>query len=375
MRKQLGRLFFRRRDNTLTRHAVLDKASMDSGSGAGMAGQRGRSMIEMLGVLAIIGVLSIGGIALYRRVVNNHQANTILDDANRLAFVITERGNFPVNDNIVGIEFNQTSPYSIVPFVGQRSGQYGIMVENVPKGVCEPLVDKASVEYKVRVMPYNSTEFIDQIADTGLVYDSYHKDICINDVNDVVLFFGNTSAQCNKPEEGEDYTKCNRNADCCGTHFWAFENLDVCPVEGPGTCRLVSDYGTGTGDDTKTVNGQKFIRSSAAMSWWSAENWCKQQNMEIANRDSLGCKHVAGGNYCTEFEDDAPDGGTSSGLGYNGSVLRLLQTSPSPLWRSGYYWIDNGTTGCYTYFISLNDSHINYADRRNSDHILRALCK
>jgi len=43
--------------------------------------QSGRSMIEMLGVLAIIGVLSIGGLAGYTMAMNRHRANTLLNDA------------------------------------------------------------------------------------------------------------------------------------------------------------------------------------------------------------------------------------------------------------------------------------------------------
>ncbi|MGN1091796.1 MAG: hypothetical protein ACI4RJ_04850 [Alphaproteobacteria bacterium] len=43
--------------------------------------QNGRSMIEMLGVLAIIGVLSIGGLAGYTMAMNRHKANVLLDDA------------------------------------------------------------------------------------------------------------------------------------------------------------------------------------------------------------------------------------------------------------------------------------------------------
>ena len=58
--------------------------------------QFGRSMVEMLGVLAIIGVLSIGGLLGYRRAVNKYQANTILDDVNRFAFTIIERS--PLSD-------------------------------------------------------------------------------------------------------------------------------------------------------------------------------------------------------------------------------------------------------------------------------------
>jgi len=40
--------------------------------------ESGRSMVEMLGVLAIIGVLSVGGIAGYRMAMNRHQVNTFL---------------------------------------------------------------------------------------------------------------------------------------------------------------------------------------------------------------------------------------------------------------------------------------------------------
>ena len=40
----------------------------------------GRSMIEMLGVLAIIGVLSIGGLAGYKIVMNYHRANETMHD-------------------------------------------------------------------------------------------------------------------------------------------------------------------------------------------------------------------------------------------------------------------------------------------------------
>ena len=41
--------------------------------------ETGRSMVEMLGVLAIIGVLSIGGIAGYTMAMNKYEANQIVN--------------------------------------------------------------------------------------------------------------------------------------------------------------------------------------------------------------------------------------------------------------------------------------------------------
>ena len=50
--------------------------------------QSGRSMVEMLGVLAIIGVLSVGGIAGYSLSMRRHRANQIVDIASKYALTI-----------------------------------------------------------------------------------------------------------------------------------------------------------------------------------------------------------------------------------------------------------------------------------------------
>ena len=41
--------------------------------------EQGRSMIEMLGVLAIIGVLSVGGINGFSKAMDAHKVNTIVE--------------------------------------------------------------------------------------------------------------------------------------------------------------------------------------------------------------------------------------------------------------------------------------------------------
>ena len=50
--------------------------------------ESGRSMVEMLGVLAIIGVLSIGGIAGYTMSMRKHRANQVADALNKYSFLI-----------------------------------------------------------------------------------------------------------------------------------------------------------------------------------------------------------------------------------------------------------------------------------------------
>lgn len=76
--------------------------------------QSGRSMIEMLGTLAIIGVLSIGGIAGYNYAINKHRANQVLQDI-RLIYQETKYPNMVhqiiTNGAFPNMELETQSPY------------------------------------------------------------------------------------------------------------------------------------------------------------------------------------------------------------------------------------------------------------------------
>lgn len=50
--------------------------------------EQGRSMIEMLGVLAIVGVLSVGGIAGYSKAMNKFKTNKAIDQVNMIGTAI-----------------------------------------------------------------------------------------------------------------------------------------------------------------------------------------------------------------------------------------------------------------------------------------------
>ena len=66
--------------------------------------EHGRSMVEMLGVLAIIGVLSIGGIAGYTLSMRRYRANQVLDAANKYALIVYgECQQAVINGDITGL--------------------------------------------------------------------------------------------------------------------------------------------------------------------------------------------------------------------------------------------------------------------------------
>lgn len=67
--------------------------------------EQGRSMIEMLGVLAIVGVLSVGGIAGYSKAMNKFKTNKAIDQINMLSTNIrtlfSSQGNYDGMKNSV----------------------------------------------------------------------------------------------------------------------------------------------------------------------------------------------------------------------------------------------------------------------------------
>ena len=72
-----------------------------------LVAQCGRSMIEMLGVLAIVGVLSVGGIQGYSKAMEKIKVNKTLSEYNTLMF-----GFFQHIDDIRKIPENDASPYA-----------------------------------------------------------------------------------------------------------------------------------------------------------------------------------------------------------------------------------------------------------------------
>ena len=116
---------------------------------------QGRSMIEMLGVIAIVGVISIIALFGYSYAMNKHKANLILNDVS-LAFAELVLK----DENIAPIERQSVSfkPESGLPVQIARTDAYWdlVYVENVPQKVCQILLQ------------YRTTDIYDNIYDEDL---------------------------------------------------------------------------------------------------------------------------------------------------------------------------------------------------------------
>lgn len=84
--------------------------------------ENGRSMIEMLGVLAIIGVLSVGGIAGYGKAMEKFKVNKIVEDYNMLI-----RGLMEYEPNLKESNYNMNNlvlSLNLVPQSWSANGNY-----------------------------------------------------------------------------------------------------------------------------------------------------------------------------------------------------------------------------------------------------------
>jgi Tfp pilus assembly major pilin PilA len=86
--------------------------------------EHGRSMVEMLGVLAIIGVLSVGAIAGYQKAMNKYRINKFLADSDFLIHEILRN-----KDAILEIRNGKTVAASRTAIVS-----YAKTTDDIPKG-------------------------------------------------------------------------------------------------------------------------------------------------------------------------------------------------------------------------------------------------
>ena len=100
----------------------------------------GRSMIEMLGVLAIIGVISAAGFVGFKTALNKHEANTVLNDAAfALATIHTRSSETGINE----YRIDTGSKWEVSAFRSDELDDFAV-VADVPKKVCQ------------HVLPYKS---------------------------------------------------------------------------------------------------------------------------------------------------------------------------------------------------------------------------
>ena len=191
--------------------------------------ESGRSMVEMLGTLAIIGVLSIGGIAGYSYGMDKYRANQTMNEITLRSVDLMAQINNG-NDNLTLDNWkNEKTTYPISLVFDEDTYSPLIQVSNVPERVCEMIVKGMATQAAITVNSY---------------YTIGQEDGGCEDENNLTFYFGDHEAcgtnYCsgNTPvchAESQTCVKCVNSSDCpsdkpvCNT-----SNIcEACPAETP----------------------------------------------------------------------------------------------------------------------------------------------
>ena len=187
--------------------------------------QNGRSMVEMLGVLAIIGILSVMALIGYTYAISKQQANMILNDVNLMltTYRVYELNHLIPDGKILNTEdlAVDTSFASEYFLEKEDSGYFHIIATEVPYGACNILIDEN--------LPYIE-EIAANITTSGT---------CEKDEKNEVYFYANADMDADLNEDR--FERCSSEKPCPGTcHICVrgrcMESDEKCP-EGQ-TCYL-----------------------------------------------------------------------------------------------------------------------------------------
>lgn len=218
--------------------------------------ESGRSLVEMLGVLAIMGILTVGGIAGFNYAMTRHYANEIISAAKERA-IIGASQKLQGSPLSLG-EFPETiGAYPVVGYdegFNHEANLFSIKVSLVPKDVCQMVL---TLDWQVPVAVYTNDSLYYKGGNTDNLCDAETNDITFCFDNDLsrkqFVDAGNDTCSCGgKTGDQKSVYTCNTNPQngfiCCAEDrkICAFENTDTtgliladqtnCPTEDTHLC-------------------------------------------------------------------------------------------------------------------------------------------
>ncbi len=383
--------------------------------------QSGRSMVEMLGVLAIVGVLSIGGIAGYSYGMDKYRANETINEVMLRGMDLITQSQTNDVPNITAQWGTHGTYYPIGLIWDDGEKQYGIVVDNVPSNVCEmmggELKSMATVyvdneDFEVNPNACHSSDeksmefYFKAISALELECktdaDCSSEETCINGLCSI------KGAMVYSDYRGEN-TACETNEDCgpcaqCGAPYdnncLAFKNGTLCVINGKeGQCMWGECFQKGCDENTPCkgrneycaspnnsceerfvgdeqgacvlaefqkhdVNGTTYYISTVEMSWWDAESACQAIGKTMIDAQDLlsDWNNTQAYNGQTDFTP-------------NENMKKIYEMAiKGGVWDYPNAWVRDEYSPCTPYRIMMGSGFVNTYDGRNRPYSI-AVCK
>ena len=220
--------------------------------------QSGRSMVEMLGALAIIGVLSIGGIAGYSYGMDKHKANQTLQEVRLKAIDILAQFN---QRNGEGINIDSWEPKTSTGYtIGLEEETIGIQIEDVEQRVCELMSEAIANEAAVKI--------------NTVIYEDNNTSVACGEKNTMVFYF-DTNAEdggCNGPIIDDECQPCVGNLVWDDKYEMCLCEYDTEYLGDDGTCKTCPEYARASDDGLECVCPEGY-------GWNSETNQCEDASV------------------------------------------------------------------------------------------------
>lgn len=385
----------------------------------------GRSMVEMLGVLVITGVLSVGGLVGYSYAMSKWRANNIVHELELVSYSLSMQFNTNAQTLMLGDPYDnghiESETYDFAYGCGNNMNtqkncsasekNYWMSLNGVPKNVCTRILELFNgVVYLSEKRLNNSVitddficsdsgnlmAFIFNIVQTGQVSDTENtqKPNVNCPANTAVTGLGGLAvvmtdeatekkANCYCHEINTKYnadtgiceeqpnicttnSDCNRGFYCQITQYKTETNNTYCTNDTSGMIGECRDIKADLMDKPENV---PFWMSNTTMNWWSVKYFCEAQEKSMVNFEDFGCANTicksgcsASSGYCRI----APDSSTSERT----EVMENMYVAyGNPTDKA---WINMDYSTCYPYYVQFDRNRIDFMGRTGKN---RAICK
>ena len=382
--------------------------------------QSGRSLLEMLMTLVVMGILTVGSVAGYKAISVRFQKRTVAETISRLVLqrqheALTRKGLETHSQNVAG-------PHGVSFDVANDTVNHFITIK--VKGPNAELIQALAKEKFLMSMAESITtpEVVGEEASVIMIFNQFQSSnlsshtavscavgtIAGKGEASVLASDGHTQCYCDLGEmyEGEKcqrdqcfgitlnscQTSCDKwtgnittKADDTVCDFSATGNDGFCQAgeckenvekdctmntdcKGGEYCKDTEKYENGsyvpatgkcdTLDDAvvATYNGKTFLYSFYGMPWWSARNWCLAYGKSLASLSDLG---IIGG-----YEE--------KGYCQKDACTGADWTALKAAFGTNYYWTNDSKDSARMHVVEPREQYVSYAYR---NHGYTPLCK
>ncbi len=269
----------------------------------------GRSMVEMLGVLAVIGVLSITGIAGYKVAINKYIANETLSELNLRATDYAfqmQRGAFQLINNF------EDKTKTGFPIEARVSPQYldyfEIFIREVPSAICRELVRmpwRTPYSIFVGTEEFEANEAIcNQAPTVELAYEFFKEmtpkeEVSEDSRHEIARCYNDNDCKCGNCVEGLCQSYCTNN-ETCAKNYDQSSYLMCCPNENVANgicCTTRNEQGECCNSMGNCCSPDKPLRDSNGVCF-ACDEYGKVDVTDLHDNCSICPERFLSNNYC-----------------------------------------------------------------------------